>query len=143
MLLPVLNVTSVTSEVIIKVVLSTTYKQPIRNFNFKVIFFNSIYLFIFIAIRRILFYITTLQINARRQQCTVADIQAGYFLFLLVLWWWQLQQPLPGSQQPAVQLRHRHLPLQVHGVHITVLHLGAPGYFSVQLPAGQEVGEGV
>ena len=38
MLLPVLNVTSVTSEVIIKVVLSTTYKQPIRNFNFKVIY---------------------------------------------------------------------------------------------------------
>ena len=41
MLLPVLNVTSVTSEVIIKVVLSTIYKQPIRNFNFKVIFLNS------------------------------------------------------------------------------------------------------
>ena len=39
MLLPFLNVTGVTSEVIIKVVLSTTYKQPIRNFNFKVIFF--------------------------------------------------------------------------------------------------------
>ena len=41
MLLPVLNGTSVTSEGIIKVVLSTAYKQPIRNFNFKVIFFNS------------------------------------------------------------------------------------------------------
>ena len=38
---PVLNVSSVTSEVIIKVVLSTTYKQPIRNFHFKVIFFKS------------------------------------------------------------------------------------------------------
>jgi hypothetical protein len=40
MLLPVLNVTSVTSEVIIKDVLSKTYKQPIRNFNFKVLFFK-------------------------------------------------------------------------------------------------------
>ena len=38
---PVLNVSSVTSEVMIKVALRTTYKQPIRNFHFKVIFFKS------------------------------------------------------------------------------------------------------
>ena len=37
---------------------------------------HFIFIFIFIDIRRIKYYITTLQINARRQQCTVADIQA-------------------------------------------------------------------